>query len=347
VSAARQLRQWLADGQRCGVALLVQAQHSSPLPPGAWMAANEAGDFAGSVSMGCVEKDLVEHVKEAIRSHKAQVITYGESDDAGIEVGLSCGGRIRVLVMPVDPAGADLFEKAESSNEPVALITGVFGDQAGMSWLFDQSGQALEDTGGMPPDEVLEQAAVNQSSGVYQYLKTAAGDYFITWKGARPRLAIIGATALARKIYTAAEFAGFDPVLIDPRDPDGNDEQDEKRQALIKRWPDEAMANLEVNARWFVAVVTHDPKFDIPALSEALRRDCRYIGLLGGKRTQAARKRELIKQGFDATQTDRIHGPIGLDIHAVTFSEIALSAVAEMIVVRRRFTPSTPPRSML
>ncbi|WP_172677014.1 XdhC family protein, partial [Aestuariivita boseongensis] len=147
-------------------------------------------------------------------------------------------------------------------------------------------------------------------------------------------LIIVGAVHIAQALVPIARVAGYDPVLIDPREVFGTSDRFPGETILLD-WPDEAVASLGLDARTALVLLTHDPKLDDPALEAALGADVFYIGALGSTRTHAKRVERLTAAGFTADQIARIHGPIGLDIGAAGPAEIAVSILAEMTAVLR------------
>jgi xanthine dehydrogenase accessory factor len=148
------------------------------------------------------------------------------------------------------------------------------------------------------------------------------------------RLIIIGAVHIAQTLAPMAALAGYAVTIIDPRRAFATDARfpDVK---LIGEWPDEAMATLKLDRRTAVVTLTHDPKLDDPALQTALKADVFYIGALGSRKTHAARLHRLKAAGFSDADGARIHGPVGLDIGALSPAEIAVSILAQIIAVLR------------
>ena len=149
------------------------------------------------------------------------------------------------------------------------------------------------------------------------------------------RLIIVGAVHIAQALVPMARIAGYDPSLIDPREAFGSDSRF-PGETILHDWPDEAITQLGLDARTALVLLTHDPKLDDPALEQALRAECFYIGALGSTRTHAKRVERLTASGFTETEIAKIHGPIGLDIGASGPAEIAVSILAEMTQVLRK-----------
>jgi xanthine dehydrogenase accessory factor len=144
------------------------------------------------------------------------------------------------------------------------------------------------------------------------------------------RLVIVGAVHLAQAVVDLATLAGIDVTVVDPRTAFASVERF-PGIPLSHEWPDVALTSLRLDRRTAVLVLSHDAKLDDPALEAALRSDCFYIGALGSQRTQRARRERLVEAGFAEVELERIHGPVGLDIGALTTPEIAISIMAQLI----------------
>ena len=149
------------------------------------------------------------------------------------------------------------------------------------------------------------------------------------------RLIVVGAVHISQALVPMAALAGYAVTVIDPRRGFANDERF-PNVTLLDAWPDEGLSELAPDARTAVVTLTHDPKLDDPALDVALRSDAFYIAALGSKRTHAARRERLAALGHDQAAMDRIHGPAGLPLGAVSPAEIAVSVLAQMTQVLRR-----------
>ena len=148
------------------------------------------------------------------------------------------------------------------------------------------------------------------------------------------RMVIVGAVHIAQALAPMAKLAGFDVTVIDPREAFVRSGQLADIHAIIE-WPDDGMAQVKPDSRTAVVTLTHDPKLDDPALAAALRSQAFYIGALGSRKTHAKRIERLAEMGFTPADTARIHGPVGLDINALTPAEIAVSIMAQVIETLR------------
>jgi xanthine dehydrogenase accessory factor len=152
-------------------------------------------------------------------------------------------------------------------------------------------------------------------------------------------LIVVGAVHTAIPLTTAAKLLGFRVSIVDPRTTFATPERFSDADALVTEWPDEALPKLRLDRSTYIAVLTHDPKFDDPAVRIALQYPVRYVGALGSQRTQERRRAALIEAGVEPRELERIFGPIGLSIGAKTPAELAISILAEMVAVRRGKRP--------
>ena len=339
----RALDDWVAAGRTVAIATLVQARHSAPLPPGARFAVNDRGELEGSISNGCVEGDLYEHLRAIISGAPASVLHYGITDDMASDVGLTCGGEIDVLVELHDASSLAWSEllRAVRDGEPAVLVTGLSKHLRSRKLLVLENGS--EGSLGERPfdDQVVELARPYLESGGTDVvsLEAASGrasDVFVEAHLPPPRLAIVGATSIGFALCRIATLLGYQVDVIDPRSALADPAKMPDAQRVLHAWPDDGLGEIGLSPHVDVVVLTHDGKLDVPALASALRAGCRYVGLLGGKRTQEHRREALRGLGFDETDLERIHGPVGLAIGSETPEEIALSIVAELVETRRR-----------
>ncbi|MBV6458859.1 MAG: putative xanthine dehydrogenase subunit A [Fimbriimonadaceae bacterium] len=277
------------------------------------MGVREDGVVVGSVSGGCVEPAVMQAAIDSLASKSSTLLDFGSlSDESVWEVGLSCGGRIRIFVQPEpyhSEAWQDFAERIDR-DEPVSLVTDLSG---GGSWIAE-------------PGEFTESVAIEREGR----------ELFVQVFGPRNRLVIIGAVHIAVPLIKFARELGFETVLIDPRLALSAPERfPVPADHTIVAWPEEALSQVDLNGRIYAAVLTHDPKIDDVALTVLLRSKVAYIGALGSRVTQEKRRRYLDSQGFSESDLERIHGPIGLDIGARSPEEIALSIMAEIVQVGR------------
>lgn len=231
------------------------------------------------------------------------------------------------------------LRQAVDDEHPVALATAVTGLRIGAKLLVDAGELMLGTLGDAALDASVREDALRlldqERSETRSYTSGADSiDVLIETYPAPSHLIIVGAVHTAIPLTTAARLLGFRVSVIDPRTAFATAERFPDADALIIEWPDEALPRLRLDRSTYVAVLTHDPKFDDPAVRIALAHPVRYIGALGSARTQARRRATLLEAGVAEHELARIHGPIGLAIGARTPAELAISILAEIIAVR-------------
>ncbi len=331
---------WTQRGQASGVATLFRVQRSAPRRPGARFAASVDGSVAGSISSGCIEADLSEAIMEVVREGAPRLMHYGISDELAASVGLACGGDIDVLVeahRPGEAAWAALGE-AMDQDEAALLITGLSEDIRANKMLIRADGSQIGSLGSSALNSEASAASeglLDKGGAAVVPLAGGATEVFVEAYLPPPRLAIVGGGLVAEALCHLAAFAGIAVTLVDPRSQYSQIERYPDARHVYAEWPEEGLARMGLDRYVSVVVLSHDHKLDVPALSAALRAGCRYVGLLGGRRTQRLRREALAEEGFGDSDLSRIRGPVGLDIGAQTPQEIGLSILAELLAVLR------------
>jgi xanthine dehydrogenase accessory factor len=344
------VQQWTRRDLTWGEGILIGVRRSAPRPPGARYAAAQDGSFAGTISAGCVEADLREHILLLLREPAesgAKVVSYGISDEMAAGVGLACGGEIDVLIRrhePDDPLWAALCEMLEGASDVRshgALVTGLSDGLLGRQILVHPDSSTTGSLG----DRKLDRQVAAETARLFaregaEAMELGSGHTVFVDRVLPPRrLVVVGATAVAASLATLASQVGYRVTVVDPREGLARPAAFTGVDVRVD-WPAEALADLGIDEWTDVAILAHDERLDVPALREAITAGCRYVGLLGGRRTQKLRREALRAEGVSLSGLDRIRGPIGLDIGAVTPQEIAVSILAEMLAVRRLGAPA-------
>ena len=293
---------WFAAGKRVVLATLVLTEGPSPRDEGAMFAVSSEHDLAGAISGGCVESELVDIADDILAGGAARTIAFGPDDD--LNGGPTCGGTLHVVTAELQQATFDAFLAAQAAGKPFAL------------------------TIGMDPPHTLRVLTDDAA------IEGCDERTFVLRYGAPPRMYMVGAVDVARPLLTFAKTLGFAVTIIDPRAPFAVPSRFPGAEVLVA-WPDEVLAEAPIDERTAIVSLAHDPKFDVPAISAALRTPAGYIGAMGSRGTTARRTAALKELGFDDEALARLHAPIGLDIGARSPEEIALSIVAEIVQVRR------------
>ncbi|RMF33146.1 MAG: XdhC family protein [Alphaproteobacteria bacterium] len=327
-------RDWVASDKPAALATVIETWGSAPRPVGSQLAISGEAEIMGSVSGGCVEGAVVAEALEALEDGECRVLTYGVSDDDAFAVGLACGGTIRILLEPVGQGRGvplDLLDEliaARSARAPVICAVNL------ASW---ERRLIRPGTDPLAPDLAAEAQAAFLSDR-----SRFAGDWFLAVHNPPLRMAVVGAVHIAQALMPMARIAGYDTLLIDPREAFGAAARF-PGENIVHDWPDAALAEFGLDSRTAVVTLTHDPKLDDPAIVAALASDCFYLGCLGSSRTHAKRLARLAEAGVPEAEFPRIHAPIGADIGAKSPAEIAISILAQITERLRR--PETRPQA--
>jgi xanthine dehydrogenase accessory factor len=306
---AGQIEHWLAADEPIALATVVWTEGSSPRPLGSRMAVTASGQMAGSVSGGCVEGDVLRQARDVLAGEAPRRLRYTGVDEDGWDVGLACGGTIEVFIEPFTAIHSQLLGALQDEGA-VALATRLDGGGHLLAW----------------PDGRLS----GDRSLVPQLIDLLAEGLFPR----PPTLTIVGAVHIAVSLVTLARALGFYVRVVDARRAFATRDRFPDADELIVSWPQDALDPQSLRPQDAVVVLTHDPKFDVPALEEALRSPVGYIGLLGSRATQQKRHAALKESSFGKQDLERIHGPVGLNLGGRQPSEIALAILAEIIALR-------------
>ena len=300
-----ELNQWTREGEDIAIATVVETWGSSPRPLGSKMLVTRSGKMAGSVSNGCIEGAVFEEAQKVLKSGTPKIAAFGVADDVAFEVGLACGGHIEVFIQQLAPVHRKLIAMLDR-NEPATLRTNLVTGESDV-------------IAGTPPGTELAHRD---------------GDLFVEPFRRPAHLVIIGAIHIAIPLHRLARLMGYRVTVIDARAKFATRERFPEADELVVAWPDEAMGKIPVDSSTYVVILTHDPKFDLPALRSVLKKDAGYIGAIGSRKTNQNRFDALRREGFTEDELARVHGPIGLDMGSRGAEETALGILAEITAVR-------------
>ncbi|AEG92431.1 XdhC family protein [Ramlibacter tataouinensis] len=314
VMVLRTLRDWRLAGRRALLATVVRTWGSSPRPVGSIMALCEDGAVAGSVSGGCIEDDLIWRYSRAYAGQgdarempqgAPAFVKYGITADEAHRFGLPCGGTLELLLEP-DPEGASLGRLVEQLEAGHLVRRTVR--------LAD--GQVTLEPADTPSELALDEADMANTFGP---------EY---------RMLLIGAGPLTEYLATMALFSGFAVTVCDPRE-EYSAGFNVPGARLVREMPDDVVAAFRPDRRSCVVALTHDPKLDDLALLEALGTDAFYVGAIGSRRNNEARRERMVEHfGQTEASLERLRGPIGIYIGSKTPPEIAVSVMAEILAVK-------------
>lgn len=330
---------FIALGDRVGRAVVTSVWGSAPRAEGACLLATARGKIAGSVSGGCVESAAAQEVLAAQERHTPAHVTYGVSHERAWEVGLACGGTIKVYV---EPSVSHKVIAAARGEGGVAVATVVEGIAIGQCVTFRPDGSDdatpheawLREGVAGPARDALRQ----ESSRIVEIggPDGTIAAIFLEVFPRRPVLVIFGGVHIAMALVPMAKLLGYRTVVADGRQSFLTRERFPDADELILAWPEEAFGKVGLGPATYVCLLSHDPKFDDPAMELALRSEARYVGAIGSKKTQVARRERLLALGFSEQDLSRLHGPIGLPLGGRGPAETALAILAEMTQVRYR-----------
>lgn len=324
IEVLRTTEAWRRAGHRVALGTIVKTWGSAPRPVGAMVAIRGDGQVVGSVSGGCVEDDLIEKIRsKSTAAVKPELVTYGVTNEEATRWGLPCGGTLQLVMEPV-----------QETSRIQDLLDRVTSQQLVRRRLEMESGKATLEPGRW--QDVLE----------------FDGRVLLTVHGPRWRLVLIGAGQLTRYLAEMARMLDYHVVVIDPREEYAAG-WDLAAVPINRGMPDDVVRELELDGHSALVALTHDPKLDDLALMEALKSAAFYVGAIGSKKNNDARRERLREFDLSAEEIARLRGPVGLYIGSKTPPEIAVAILAEMTAVRhgvqepswaakpeRRFDPS-------
>ncbi len=281
--------------------------------------------MAGGVTGGCVEPSVIREANEVLAGSPGRLVHYGLDDEDGFDVGLTCGGRIAVAVYSLDPALVGPIADAVRSDRPIAVTLRLdepgFGEQAIVSEL-----------NGHEDDSVSAAARSLLEIGESGIVETAAGEkVFVESYAPRPAMYIFGASDHVSALVPVGKLLGYRVTVCDPRRVFLTRERFPDADELSDEWPDQFLAHAPIDARTAICMMTHDLKFDVPALKLALGSGAGFIGAIGSEKTRADRNARLREDGIGEADLARLHAPIGIQIGARTPEEVAITIAAQLI----------------
>ena len=314
IDVIRTALDWQSRGHRVVMGTVVRTWGSAPRPPGSLMVIRDDGQVAGSVSGGCIEDDLIGRVARGeLALRKPETTTYGETAEESRRFGLPCGGTVQLVLEPLSPAS--------QLRELLAAI---------------ENHQRV-------------QRRLDMATGVARLSPTSEGDRvrfdgqtLTSVHGPRLRLLIIGGGQLSRYLASMAVMLDYQVTVCEPRTEYHEGWERLEGVTLSTTMPDDLVLAMRLDEHSAVVAVTHDPKLDDLALMEALRTPAFYVGALGSLQNNAKRRERLLDFDVSAQEAAKLHGPVGLNLGALTPPEIAMSIVAEMTAIRRGMDLSGP-----
>jgi xanthine dehydrogenase accessory factor len=327
---AADIERWRGRGEQVAIATVVATRRSAPRPIGSKLGVSAGGELAGSVSGGCVENEVFGVAREVLAGGPSRLLTYGISDDMALEVGLPCGGEIDVFVDAPDEAVLQRLLEASERAERAVHFTVVDGPETGAELLVLAGGETV----GAGPAELAGHAGAIIRGKRSQLLELEGRTVFADVVGPPPRLLVFGAVDTAEALCKASSMIGWHAVVADARAKFATAERIPSAGELIVGWPEDVLERVRPDHDTAIVVLTHEEKFDVPALVGSLATEAFYVGALGSRRAQERRRERLLEAGVDEAELERVWGPSGLDVGAQSPEETALSILAEILAVR-------------
>jgi xanthine dehydrogenase accessory factor len=332
----------LDAGRRVAVATVTRVDGSAPRDLGTSMAVDDEGRVVGSISGGCVEGAVVEVAERVLASGAAERASFGIADEQAFAVGLSCGGRIEVLVRPLGDERAPLDDAARGASTGSAVVAagpaGLLGRAVGSVTDAELAAAGVH---GLSSARLRASADARIAAGWTGALPVrcegAELSLFVESRLAPPAMIVVGAVDFARALSDAAALLGYRVAVVDPRALFATPARFPAAAEVIAGFADEVIdaRAADLDARAVVAVLGHGDD-TVPAILAALRSPAGYVGALGSRRTHERRVRMLRDAGATERELARLHSPIGLDLGAATPEETAVSILAEVIAERSR-----------
>jgi xanthine dehydrogenase accessory factor len=304
------------------------------------MAVRADGEMVGSVSGGCVEGAVVQEAIDLLGGGKPRLLQFGVSDETAWEVGLACGGSIEIFLQILQPEWVGSIVQGYADRKALAMAIILTGSEErigrtaltdGQSVLAGDWDAELFEAG----HELLHEAITSRKTGRYELeLEGDALELFIDVLLPSPTLIMIGGVHISVALSRMANTLDYRSVVIDPRKSFASPDRFPDVDELIQRWPQEGLEGAGIDASTAIAVLTHDPKIDDPALLIALRSPAFYVGALGSRATHIKRVERLREAGLTDEELARLRAPIGLDLGGRTPEEIALAILAEITAER-------------
>jgi xanthine dehydrogenase accessory factor len=307
IDVIRTALEWQSRGHRVVMGTVVRTWGSAPRPPGSLMVIRDDGQVAGSVSGGCIEDDLIGRVARGeLAMRLPEATLYGQTAEEVRRFGLPCGGTVQIVLEPLS-----------LQSQLRELLTAI-GEHQRIQRRLDMATGIVRHEAAEDGDKVLFD-----------------GKSLTTVHGPRLRLVIIGGGQLSRYLASMAVMLDYQVTVCEPRVEYHEGWEKLEGVTLSTAMPDDLVLAMHLDRNSAVVAVTHDPKLDDLALMEALRTPAFYVGALGSLLNNAKRRERLLDFDVSPMEAARLHGPVGLNMGALTPPEIALSIVAEMTAIRR------------
>lgn len=333
----------IAAGRQAVYCRLVETRGSTPQKAGAGMLVFADGSQAGTLGGGCVEAEVKRRALAVMPQGKAEVLSFHLDGDYGWDDGLICGGRMRILVQPLDAAAdlsyfaryAELMETGAGCQEAIVFDGEQSGLPAPACYLFDRQGRLAAWC--LSADESLPQPVIEHLPSLADRPKPVAarGVAFLPTLP-RCRLLVVGGGHIGQAVGNLAADVDFDVWVVDDRAEYVSRERFPRAERLICDSIGPTLKQLEITPDTYAIIVTRGHGHDEEALYHLIDRGARYVGLIGSRRKIKLIFDDLQAEGVSSESLARVYAPLGIDIGSQTVPEIAISILAELIAHRNR-----------
>lgn len=332
-----QIEQWVEARKSFALATVVDTWRSAPRMAGSAMAISDTMEVIGSVSGGCIEGAVIKQALEVIKNGTPKLMKFGIDNEDAWTVGLSCGGKITVFVerfMAMQEDKKDIWQALQQrilQNKAAVLLSQISGQQNQHALVYPDG----TITGVTPPEALVKTAQEVVKNHHNQIVSHQDEQWFVQDFPEKTRMVIVGSAHISLDLIHLANQFNFETIVIDPRKIFTAETRFLSQPSqLYHAWPEQVLPKLPLNQDTYAVLLSHDPKIDDQALHALLRSEVAYIGCLGSRKTHAKRLKRLEEAGFSTEETDRIFAPVGVDIHAKTPQEIALSVMAQVVEIK-------------
>jgi xanthine dehydrogenase accessory factor len=339
--------------KRVAMVTLVATRGTAPKKEGAKMWVGENGHLLGSVTIGgCIDARVIQASEQVLASFQPQMLSMSLGEEDAWEGGFTCAGTIDILIEPVDLANPEdrlrsLYRSLRdevAGGRCVAVATPL--DHPAYKLIVWDDGRVLGELGAPELDRQAKEIGreliqKRTSRTIALDSGRASSDVFFEVHAPPPTLIVFGAGHVSTALVSLAKNLGLKTIVVDGRPRFATKERFPEADELLVGIPSEIARGLRYTSSTYVVLAAHDYKYDIPVLKTVLNTEAAYIGMLSSKRRGEAILGFLAESGVDMQALSRVRVPIGLDIGAITASEIALSILAEAVAVKTK-RPGTP-----
>jgi len=341
--------------EQLAIATIINRVGSAPREAGAKYLVKKDGTPIGSIGGGCVEADVWQEARKTMEKGEGKVLHFNLTSEQLAEGGLICGGNIDIFLEPIMEDSLNIYREVLKVRQQggagilatVISVDGVFPKTEGVKEFIKASGEKV---GSLFMGEELEERILKEAERLLRVKKievmtVSSAETAQPWKTleillepiiSEPTVYIFGAGHISQQLVPLVKKVHFKTVVIDDREMFANWDRFPDADEVIVIEFEKAFEQLTIDQSSYIVIVTRGHLYDGLILEMAVKTDAQYIGMIGSKKKIQTLYQILLKKGIPKEALDKVHAPIGLDIHSETPEEIAVSIVAELIKVRRQ-----------